>query len=76
MHWVDVRRGDPALHIARPDRARRDVMNEHVFHMEIVILTTYISVLGLLWKSNWRNYIGDDICQKVRGVSPNTNSPF
>lgn len=42
-------------------------MNERVFHVEIVILTTYISIPELLWKSNWCNYKGRDVCQGVGG---------
>lgn len=53
-----------------------DLMNEQVFHVEIVILTTYISVSGLLWKSNWRNYRGGGHVSEGRGLSQNTEFPL
>lgn len=53
-----------------------DLMNEQVFHVEIVILTTYISVSGLLWKSNWRNYRGGGHVSEGRGLSQNTKFPL
>lgn len=54
-----------------PPRSALDLMNEQVFHVEIVILTTYISVSGLLWKSNWRNYRGGGHVSEGRGLSQN-----
>lgn len=53
-----------------PPRSALDLMNEQVCHVEIVILTTYISVSGLLWKSNWRNYSGGGTCVRGSGAFP------
>lgn len=50
-------------------------MNERVFHVEIVILTTYISVSGLLWKSNWRNYRGGHLSEG-QGLSQKNRKTF
>lgn len=58
----DVCRGSP--------RSAVDLMNEQVCHVEIVILTTYISVSGLLWKSNWHNYSGGGTFVRGSGAFP------
>lgn len=65
-----------AVTSAEDPPAPLDLMNEQVFHVEIVILTTYISVSGLLWKSNWRNYRGGGHVSEGQGLSQNTSFPL